>query len=132
MVHSEDGSPYIGFTSNKTRDYAPLRFAAHLHFDPPEAYPPEKAWMTAAQRQPLQENTLTPAQEYVVRYLREEGESGRKELMENATICTPKQVRKAVHELVDLGLIERVNEGGKGVPALYNLSEEGKDYVENK
>ncbi|GAH37775.1 unnamed protein product, partial [marine sediment metagenome] len=51
----------------------------------------------------------------MLEYLRDNGESGTKEIKEDRGSLSEGYVDKAIHELKAQGLVERINEGGKGL-----------------
>lgn len=64
---------------------------------------------------------LNKSEKYVLRYLREHGDSELAVIRANADSCSPAGARQAVYSLADKKQIERKNAGGTGERAVYGL-----------
>lgn len=117
-ITSEDGSTWIEFKSEKTRDVEALRFSAVATWTEDQFYlsPGESKITTKAPNK---------AQAYVMRYLAEHGASSIADIMGGADSCSPNAARHAVYALVEDGKIYRTNpdDKGRGVEAIYDAIE---------
>jgi predicted transcriptional regulator len=114
IVESEDESDVINFSFEKLRDGNPSKFAARTHWED------GGFWLT--ETEPTErERPMSKSQRYVLRFLQENGPSDMNSIRENADICSPNAARQAVYSLADMGLVTRINEGGRGHPAKYSL-----------
>jgi len=118
-VESEPDSPEITFKTEKSRDTAPMKFAAEAHFAEPEF------WLSPTEM-PQQALPQKPSQDYVLGYLEMNGPSKLKDIVNNADICSGGTARNMVFHLQKEGLITRVDEGGQGKEATYDLTREVK------
>ena len=72
------------------------------------------------------EKPLSKAQDFFLKILSEQGPTPLAVLSAAALegdICSPQTARKTTSDLVKLGRIRRVDGGGRGVPAVYDLLE---------
>jgi hypothetical protein len=127
MAHSKPDSSFIEFQSVKTRDTGSVHFAAQIHFDPPDG-DATRVWLSKigtdeASKANRKGEPISAAGQYVMGYLLENGESGRKEVIESSEEFSQAAISKAFHGLREIGLIHRVNEGGQGIAAVYDLTE---------
>jgi hypothetical protein len=133
QVHSKKNTTFIEFQSVKTRDTGMVNFAAQIHFEPGEGEAERvrlsPAHPTEAQKAIRRGEPISRAGRYVLEYLRDNGESGLKEMVEETDKFSKNYLKKALIELKDSGLIGRTNEGGKGVTAIYDLTEDAEEYV---
>lgn len=121
MVDSKPKSPNIDFKVEKNRDDEPRDFAAVAHFDT------DKFWLSSSQFVPKQE--FGKPQKYVIRYLFQNGESLVNDIKNHADTCKDTSARNALYELVELGIVARVDSGGSGEKAFYDLTDKGKEKV---
>jgi DNA-binding HxlR family transcriptional regulator len=119
MVTSKLESPNIDFEVLKNRDDEPMKFAAVAHFDT------NQFWLSSSQFVPKQE--FGKPQKYVIRYLYQNGLSSISDIKDHADSCKDTSARKAVYDLVDLGIVRRVDNGGSGEKATYDLTDMGKE-----
>jgi hypothetical protein len=129
MAHSKQDSRFIEFQSVKTRDTGSIHFAAQIHFEP-ERGEAERVWLSPAGTADAGKankagEPFSEADRYVLDYLFEYGESGRQALLDYREGLSVGYIDKALKNLRERGLIERVNEGKQGMKALYDLTEEG-------
>lgn len=113
-VESKPDDTRIDFMIEKSRDGEPFVFAALANFGPgtfnlSPTLPAEKA------------ERFNRAEQYVLRYLGEHGESSIANIKEHADTCSAESARLAVYSLADRKKIERIDPGGPGVPAIYAL-----------
>ena len=130
-VESPPNTTHIEFASGKTRDIEMTRFAARIHFEP-EGPTPERVWLEAAESKAgasASNGGISKAGKYVLGYLREHGESTTKEMKDGAEDVSPNVVRQSVYKLVEMGLIERVDGGGSGKTAVFDLTKEAEEYA---
>ncbi len=120
-VESKKESPNIDLKVEKNRDDKPVNFAAIAHFEN------DKFFLTSSQSTTKQE--LGKPQKYVLKYLQNNGASLLADITSHADSCAEKSARQAVYELADQGLVSRVDLGGTGVKATYDLTERGKQKV---
>jgi hypothetical protein len=110
-----------------------VNFAAQIHFEPGEGEAERvrlsPAHPSEAQKAIRRGEPISRAGRYVLEYLRDNGESGLKEMVEETDKFSKNYLKKALIELKDSGLIVRTNEGGKGITATYNLTEDAEEYV---
>jgi len=125
---SEEDSPTITFETVKARDTEPQTFSALAHFDPiVDPFDPgaQMFYLTEA-GQPAaptpQEKALRkkgPA--YVLRYLEACGGTAlRDDIISHADSCSESSAKTAIGELVEAGLLFRVDSGKRGSPATYS------------
>jgi hypothetical protein len=122
MVESKNDKPHIEFETAKARDIEPFKFAAEAHFSEGQA------WLTPTEpRENIAQ--MGKAQEYVLRYLKENGAAYVTNIMHNADTCTANGARQAVYSLTSTGYTQRVDGGGITEKAQYDLTEKGRLYV---
>lgn len=122
QVESESGKDLINFEVIKARDTEPIKFAACAQF---MSLDPKMFWLIPAAT-PKKNKTYPVGQEYVLKYLLKNGRSKIDDILGNADVCSPETARKAVYALAKIPLIERVDGGGRGVTAEYELNQEGQ------
>jgi hypothetical protein len=118
-IISEEGSHWIEFKSEKSRDIEAIKFTAKATWTEDQFYlsPVE------VEEKPKK---LSRSQAYVVNYLKEHGTSPLPDIMGAADSCSPNAARNAVYTLVEMGKVYRTNpdERGRGAVAIYSLQEE--------
>jgi hypothetical protein len=124
-VHSKTHPPFIEFETLKTRDIPLQHFAAEIHFDPPKENT-QRVWLSPtdlaqARLAVHSSQPLSSAARHILDYLGKHGPSPIKKITQSAQSCTPDQARNALYQLKKMGIIERVDEGKAGVPAMYGL-----------
>ncbi|MCX6057761.1 MAG: AAA family ATPase [Chloroflexi bacterium] len=134
-VESESKKSIIEFATVKSRDTDPLDFTAEANFM--MNITPKMFWLSVSGSKAGKKIHLTKADEYVLRYLNVNGASEKADIIDNADTCSPTQAQRAIYRIADprLGLIERTNSsgsaGGRGKMAIYDLTDEGRDYLKN-
>lgn len=125
MVESKAESKYITFTAEKARDIEPKTFTAVA------------TWQIEAEQfylSPGAEESkvhLSEGQRYVLRYLSEHGESALDDLINSPeATCAVSTARNAVYSFIKSQHIKRTDKGGRGVPAVIDLTDEGRGMVE--
>jgi hypothetical protein len=114
-IESDDGSNWINFKSEKNRDGEALQFSACATWNETQFYlsPVEGVVRT---------KTRPASQRYVLDYLEKNGGAASvQEIMDHAEECSPQAARQAIYVLAGDKLIKRVNVGGKGIGAMYEL-----------
>ncbi len=126
-LKSDPDSAYLNIQTEKRRDGPPIRFSARaVHVEHPEDLMKNQFYLDDA---PTQAKEMTkaanPANEFVLRYLREHGESEIAEIMDAADTCTDRAAANAVYRLVKTGLIRKGNpgHGGRGMKGRYVVAE---------
>lgn len=132
-VTSEPGSPFVNFQVEKNRDGDTPRFTGKANWvtdpDDPQKnqfYLEPAVW----EEQKEEENGRSAAEEFVLQYLREHGESSRTEMLAaTGDICSPKSASNALYDLLNEEVIRRVNpdEKGYGTTARFALVEPPED-----
>ena len=126
-VSSEADSPYVDFESLKARDLAVQKFGAKITFNGTEAEPVVR--IVDAQPGKGSKPPISSAGKYVLEYLKANGASGRKALQAQTDEHSVSTLKKTLSHLMQSNLIERLNEGGKGIEAVYGITQGGKKYV---
>ena len=121
MVDGKSGSKYINFEVKKARDVEPFKFSAMLHFSD------NQVWLSSHESQ--ERPRLGKAQEYVIRYLLQQGATTITGIANHADTCSDGAARKAVYNLASLEMVGRVDGGGPGEKATYDLTKNGKEYA---
>lgn len=122
QIESEPDKDLINFETIKARDTEPMKFSACAQFM--MALDPKMFWLIPAAT-PKKIKTYSTGQEYVLRFLLKQGRSKIDDILGSADICSAETARKAVYALAKVPLIERVDGGGRGVTAEYELNPEG-------
>jgi hypothetical protein len=118
LVDSEEGSNFVNFKTVKNREGEPMKFSAEAHWTEDQFY------LTYVENLPSGKS-YGKAQNYVLRYLTENGPSSLPDIMGAADSCTPKSANLAVYALVELGKVRRKNPGAPiGTPAIYEVVED--------
>ncbi|MDR3577229.1 MAG: AAA family ATPase [Anaerolineaceae bacterium] len=116
QIESEPGSDFINFQSEKTRDGEAQDWAAKA------TWTDDSFYLSEAEKR---EKTLaiSKSQAYVLRFLKEHGNSPLPDIMTGADSCSSSAARQAVYNLADAGKIKRINPNakGQGVAAIYGL-----------
>ena len=118
MTKSE-GSTLARFVTTKNRDGALRKFAADLHWS--EGGEPE-FWMLPCEFT-SEGGAHSKSKQFVIDYLEEHGESYRKKIIEVGEERSIVAAERAIKDLVIEGTIHRTNQGGRGVAAIYDLTE---------
>ncbi|MGA2262820.1 MAG: hypothetical protein ABSH28_15475 [Acidobacteriota bacterium] len=116
-IESKPDSTLINFTCEKFRDELVSPFSATAHF--------EIGCFHLACADPVKtEKRLPDSEEYVLRFLTANGRSEVRKIMDRADTCSDIAARAAVYRLARKGRIERVDEGGPGVKAVYDIKKQ--------
>jgi hypothetical protein len=123
-VKSDESSDRITFTSEKFRHGKPFKFSATLESSE------DKFGLVQNSEQPGEgQRVLGKAQKAIKDYLSKNGPSFTKDILANTNGATPNAIKQAINKMVESGHIHRVNEGGKGKKAMYDLIEKGKELL---
>lgn len=122
-VESKSGSDEITFKAEKNRDYKESDFTANISFMA------DMVWLSPSTASAAV--TLGSGQRYVLRYLLENGASDITAIKNNADSCSASTAQRSVYNLADGGYIQRVDGGGNGVKAVYDLTDKGREAVDN-
>jgi hypothetical protein len=122
-VESKIDSPKISFKTEKVRDTEPFEFLAYAHFNG------DQIWLS-----PFVDNkqkSLSDPQEYVIRFIAKNGASDVSTMKNKADTCSPESARKAIYFLAkeDIKYVKRIDDGGSGEKATYDLTDDGRDYA---
>ena len=117
-VEKKNESNNMIFKTEKARDTTAGAFSATMNFDG------GKFWLTASE---FDRNTATykNGELYVMRYLKSQTTGTQEDIQGSVDSCTENQARLAVTKLVNIGIVERINAGGRGVKAIYKLTDKG-------
>lgn len=130
-VTSEDTSPYVNFRTEKNRDGLAAKWSAKAVWvnDAGQFYLEPMPGRTEEQEPLRKEKKPAASQLYVLRYLREHGESMITSIMQAADVCSPSAARQAIYRLTAAGAVRRVNAdaGGQGTAAIYALVDTEKE-----
>ena len=126
-LSKNNGSTVINVKTIKVRDGEPFEFSANMHFEPNMFY------LTEASKS-IRSAAFSKSQLHVISYLFKFPNSSIENMKDAAPVNFGKSaVRQAVYSLNDTinGYIVRTNPGisGKGVQALYDLTQRGIDYA---
>lgn len=117
QIESDNDSQYVNFKTEKTRDVEMVTFSA-------EAVWTDSQFYLSRMEQQKRKKSFSKSQKYVLRYLKEKGDSELQAIMESADSCTPGAAKMAVYSLVDLMMVRRTNPGERGAAAMYDLVED--------
>ena len=107
----------INLTTEKSRDAAPRSLAARLTFDKIAG----SVWVEASSPTPRAAH-FSKAEDYVIRYLTDNGPSMMADIEANADTCSSRSARNAVYALASRKIVQRSNGGGQGSAAMYELA----------
>ena len=116
-VESFPGTHRIDLQSVKARDVEFFRMAAHIRFEED----PFKVFISRADL--AQASKFSAGESYVLRYLKKHGPSTVKAIQDHADSCSPVTARKAVYSLALGNFVERIDEGGTGAEATYQITQ---------
>ena len=122
-VESQKESDAITFKSEKNRDEKESAFTANSNFMT------GMFWLSPSTA--TASKSFGSGQRYVLRYLLSSGASEITTISGNADSCSPETARRSVYNLADAGYLQRVDGGGSGVKAIYDLTDKGKEAAEN-
>lgn len=119
LAVENDGNGTLTVKSEKARDVDQVHFSALMNFGPdtfnlsPTVAPPPKV-------------VYTKGETFVLQYLGQHGPSEVPNIESNADICSKATAHNAVYALTKKGLVQRVDPGGPGSKATYDLTKEGQ------
>jgi hypothetical protein len=114
-VTSKQGSTFIDFKTTKPRKTKSREFSAQATWTGDQFYLSEMI-------NPVKSNPqYNKSQEYVIRYLNQNGPSLMAAIMDHADTCSGNAARQAVFSLVSKKKLKRVDVGGPGSKATYDL-----------
>jgi hypothetical protein len=116
-VESKQGNDLVNFKVEKNRDGEPQNFSAIANFST------EQFRLSASEYKTKQDFSLS--KRYVLHFLATKGASLVEDIKSHADRCSPDAARKAVYALADEGYANRVDEGGPGEKATYDITEKG-------
>lgn len=119
-VESKTDNNEIVFKTEKARDTTASTFAASANFMPDMFWLSPSTIASASQE-------FNKGQRYVLRYLLVNGASAVKDISNNADSCSEVTARNSVYNLAEQGFITRVNGGGQGAKAIYDLNNKGRE-----
>ncbi len=122
-VEKKNDSNNMTFKTEKARDTTAGAFAATMNFDA------GKFWLTASEFD-RDAATYKNGELYVMRYLKASGTGTQADIQGSVDNCSENQARLAVNKLVNIGLVERTNAGGRGITAIYKLTDKGREAAE--
>jgi archaellum biogenesis ATPase FlaH len=114
LVESKHGSNLVDFKSEKVRETGQFQFKAECHFEP-------DTFLLTPNTSTIPKQSLSKSKTYVIRYLTTHGESTLDDIKNNADTCSANAARQAVYDLASDGVVYRVNVGGQGSEAIYDL-----------
>jgi hypothetical protein len=124
-IISDDGSDFITFKSEKIRDGKSANFTAMAHWNEDQFY------LTPTEPR-SQTKRMTDGMKYALKYLQDNGTSPLRDIKSAADFVTVRQAEEGVRALCKpgWGLAHRTNpdEKGRGVDAIFALTQEGMDY----
>ena len=120
-VDSKPGSDHIEFKMEKNRDGEPLEFRAIAKFEQ------EKFLLVLTENQP--KSRFSPSQIHVLKYYNDHGNCSLRDIQGTHGDFSEAALKKANHDLIRLGCVERTDGGGPGKKAIYALTDKGKEVV---
>ena len=118
-VEKKNDSNNLTFKTEKARDTTAGAFGATMNFMD------DKFWLTKSEYEKTTAEYNSGCR-FVMRYLAANTNGTMDAIQGSADGCSENAARKSVYFLVNDGIIERVNPGGKGSLAIYALTEKGK------
>lgn len=117
LVDKNKSSSIIEFETDKVRDIAEMKFAAVLNYNDVG-----QTWLSPTDSQ-KREQKLTDSQQWVMDYLQAHGASKVADITQDpGSWSTPSTAKKAIAQLVRMGLIYRVNPDALlGTDAIYDI-----------
>ena len=112
----------VAFDVQKARDSELFAFAALGYWQD------GRFWLVPVERQ-AERPVFAKAESYVLRYLGEHGTSNTTAITTHADTCSDSAARRAIYSLVSKGLAQRVDPGGQGSIARWELTDQGQEAV---
>ena len=125
-IESKTGSNEIQFKIEKARDTTASSFAAIANFLL-DSFSLTASITSISQPFP---RPFNKGKRYVLRYLLTNGASTYSDILDKPGAYIAEASRNSVNELKSSGCVERVNSGGKGMVAIVDLTEKGKNDAE--
>jgi hypothetical protein len=118
-IESKDGSNWIQFTTEKSRDSVAVNFTAEVTWT-------ENQFHLRRAEVKDKVKPLSQSQSYVIQYLAKNGASPMPDIMGAADSCSENAAKQAVYKLVGMDKVYRTNpdKKGPGVKAIYDLTKE--------
>ncbi len=107
------------FTSTKARDTDAVGFSALMNFG-------EGIFNLSPIHTSGPSEEFPQSERYVLRYLSEHGPSLTAAIVSQPDGCSGDRARQAIHTLKDKSLVQRIDPGGPGTKATYDLTDLGK------
>jgi hypothetical protein len=118
-VSSEQDCPNIYFGCTKSRSIAPPKFSAKANFS--FGFPGQPDRFNLTNLFDGVEDRLSAAQKYVLSYITNHGASSVKDIKDHADVVAPGTARNAIYDLAHMGRLYRVDNGGPGDAATFDL-----------
>lgn len=119
-VEKRNDSNNMTFKTERARDTTAGAFSATMNFMD------GKFWLTASEYEKTTAEYNKGAR-YVMRFLSAQATGTMADITGSADACSEETARKSVFALVNVGIVERINPGGRGIAAIYALTEKGKE-----
>jgi hypothetical protein len=125
VVEGKAGSGDITFKVDKNRDGQLFDFGAVAEFSQ------DSFLLSPAGVRPKSKPSgkISRAKAYVLHYLATNGPALIKDICSRADVCSGEAARKATYELAKEGAVYRVDPGGLGTSARYDVTEEGRNLI---
>jgi DNA-binding MarR family transcriptional regulator len=123
-------SSIVNIYMEKTRDTEEFQFSAKFEYTDDAV-----TWSSMAAPAPGMSKKLTPAQVYVIGFLRDHGPQDTNTVEANTQGCTPATARKEIYNLEKMGLLEKIKSGngGQGSKSVWAVTLQGlvnmPDYI---
>ncbi len=118
LLVENDNAGLLTFKSDKARDVQSVHFSTQMHFLQERFY---LTSATAAAPPPV----FNKGELFVLRYLQQHGPAEISAITSAADTCSSGTARNAVYALASKGLTTRVDSGGQGQAASYDLTDAG-------
>lgn len=119
LIESKPESDVITFKTEKVRDGVPMNFAGLARW--------REEGFSMSPSEYIAGFTITKAQQFTLDYFEDKGNSTLAELVDHAGgLYALETLKKSVQVLINRGLLERKNEGGKRIEAIYGVRNNDK------
>ena len=119
-IKSDEDSRVVNFQTIKERDIERTSWAAEA------VWKDDQFYLLPTETQERATAFTSKSEAFVIRYLQERPSAAIDDIMGNADTCTPEAARRAVYTLANRGVVARIDGGGRGSQAVYQLTEGGK------
>jgi len=119
LAVENDGNGTLTVKSIKARDVEHVNFGAEMSFSP-------RTFNLSPAAIPATKPVYSKGEAYVLRYLGDKGASETDAITSHADTCSDTTARKAIYALASKGLATRVDPGGVGSKATYDLTQDGR------